>query len=712
MMKLYYNKIIISAVCLSLGISLVAKPTVVPLERKAETSFAIFTDSKTYEQCSAELSAYKKVLEAEGLGTYIVYSDWNSPDEVKAQILKLSRKRPALEGIVLVGDMPIVMVRGGQHFTTAFKMNEETYPEFESSVPSDRFYDDFDLRFDFIKRDSLRSDVFYYHLSEQGAQAIRPSIYSARMRVPEAMGGDKYEIMRAYLRKVVAAHSSREVNPLDNIKYFAGHGYNSDCLTLWRQKPLVYREYFPYCFSKASDNMFLNFRQEKVMKYNLFSELQRPETDLFQFSEHGDFDTQYISGTAKAESAEDALDMLKRSLARSYRRYKGTAEDEEFCHEVFDSVFNISRSFFTDSLMAVYASKDSVERAEADIFVSDLVKVKSNPRMVIFNACYNGSFHRDDNGYVAGCHVFGDGRCVVAQGNTVNVLQDKWEDKMIGLLSIGERVGMWQKEICFLESHLIGDPTFRFSPHNGEEAALCSQLHHDLVFNEGRSDVWAEYLNSEFPIVRSAGLTHLSYIADPNYSDAVLRIFETDPAMTVRVHALNALSLYKDENMKKAVLRGFDDNYECVVRTACRIAAASGDSLYLPALQTLADRREDLIRVCERLIPNAVNIITNKGADRICSKALDKSLTDVRRIDWLRYMRNDRYPAAAATLLQLVRSDSESEALRVAAAEVLGWYDLSVERENITSSLSDFLKQKNIPSELRKEVVKTLKRLL
>ena len=69
------------------------------------------------------------------------------------------------------------------------------------------------------------------------------------------MKGDKYEIMRKYLRKVVDAHMQN--NALDNLTFFAGYGYNSDCLTLWRQKPVVFREYFPYVFSQASHNRFL-----------------------------------------------------------------------------------------------------------------------------------------------------------------------------------------------------------------------------------------------------------------------------------------------------------------------------------------------------------------------------------------------------------------------------------------------------------------------
>ena len=103
---------------------------------KSPTAFAIITDSETLSKCSEEFHAYKQVLEEEGLGTYIISADWKGPEEVKAEILALAGKKPRLEGVVFAGDIPIVKVRQGQHLTTAFKMNEETWPMEESSVPS------------------------------------------------------------------------------------------------------------------------------------------------------------------------------------------------------------------------------------------------------------------------------------------------------------------------------------------------------------------------------------------------------------------------------------------------------------------------------------------------------------------------------------------------------------------------------------------------
>lgn len=80
--------------------------------------------------------------------TFIVYNEWNKPEDVKKVIVKLYKK-DKLEGVVFVGDIPIPMLRKAQHMTSAFKMDEKNNDWRDSSVPSDRFYDDFDLQFDF-----------------------------------------------------------------------------------------------------------------------------------------------------------------------------------------------------------------------------------------------------------------------------------------------------------------------------------------------------------------------------------------------------------------------------------------------------------------------------------------------------------------------------------------------------------------------------------
>jgi len=47
---------------------------------------------------------------------------------------------------------------------------------------------------------------------------------------------------------------------------------------------------------------------------------------------------------------------------------------------------------------------DSLADAAQDIYTVDLRRLKTNARFVLFDACFNGSFHVDDN--VAGAYIF------------------------------------------------------------------------------------------------------------------------------------------------------------------------------------------------------------------------------------------------------------------------------------------------------------------
>ena len=709
-MKRLFSMIIPGALLFcSVSLPSMAQVAVDECNVKSSTSFAIFTDNRTLSECETELQAYKEVLEKEGLGTYIVSSDWKNPDEVKSEILKLYAKRPKLEGVVFVGDIPIVKVRQGQHLTTAFKMNEETWPMAESSVASDRFYDDFDLKFDYLCRDTTDTAVFYYRLSEEGSQYLRPDIYSARMKVPEVMSGDKYEIMRKYLRKVVNAHN--EVNSLDNLTYFAGNGYNSDCLTIWRQKPMVFREYFPYAFDKASQARFLNFREDRQMKWNLLSEVARKDVDLFIFSEHGAYDTQYINESKVAANLDKDIDFLKRSVAEMYKYYSSRGKGEGFLKEAVDSVYRLPRGVVSDSALAVYAVADSLEYAGANIFLDDIMEGKSNAKMIVFNACYNGSFHNPE-GYVAGCHVFGDGDCVVAQGNTVNVLQDKWEDKLMAYLSIGERVGMWQKEVPYLESHLIGDPTFRFTPHDKSERKMLEKLHYNLVFNADNSSVWEKYTHSDEPLLRCAGITHLGYI---NAKSAHSRAKEmmSDPSWTVRIHAFNILATDPEDDFSETVRKGLGDIYELVARNSVKMAAVLGDTTLVADVRAFKSRHPEMVRASGYAADDAIAVLTNSGFyGKNVEGITDKSKSAAKRVNCIRTFRNARSIYAIDALLEVAGDSSDDAYVRTVAAEALGWYNQSIFRGKITDTLAGILVGgESLPEKVSSEIRKTIKRL-
>lgn len=698
-----------------LGIASYAAP-------KLQTSFGIFTDPRTYSECRAELEAYRDVLISEGLKASIESADWATPDQMKARILEMAADTKApLEGVVFVGDVPIVLVREGQHLTTAFKMDEDRFPIFESSVASDRFYDDFDLRFELISKAEEIDNGWYYRLTEAGSQHLHPDIYSARMKVPQVMldkGMDKYELMRRYLRKVVAAH--KEVNPFDKFTFFFGHGYYTDDMGSWRQKAIAWREVFPAAYTKASGNTFINFHQDPHMKWTLFSELQRKGTDFFQFSEHGAPDTQYINGSEELTGAREIIAALKQDLSASYYKYSKRGRKDALA-EIEASVdeLGFDRSILSDSACLAAHIADSLATAATNIDQTDLLDVRSNPRIVILNACYNGSFHNPE-GYIAGVHLFGDGDCVVAQGNTVNALQDKWEDKLVGLLALGERVGFWQKEVCYLENHMLGDPTYRFAPAKAD-AKLSARMHDDLVMRNDDLATWQAYLAEKNPTARAAGIIHMGYAvreSGASREDVAAKAYDllcSDPSWTVRMSAQKTLQTLGSSYTEKAILKGLEDPFELIVRHtalwAGDYAAPGKDSCIVKALVALKDGHKDLVRSSYHA-KSALGVISiSNYLKESEEETADASLSAARRTSALRIFRNNNTICTIPVLMAVVSDPALDVTLRRNACEALGWYNASAEADSIVRQLQSLVDGGQLPERVHKEAVKTIKRI-
>ena len=149
------------------GQRIVEKPA-----RAWPTSFAILVDLETYKAAGDALKAYKAAVEEDGLSAHLIADAWKSPEQVREVIALLHRAPPPLEGVALVGRIPVAMIRDAQHLTSAFKMNQKRYPFRRSSVPSDRFYEDPDLSFTFLKKDPENPTLFYYSLAPDSPQRI------------------------------------------------------------------------------------------------------------------------------------------------------------------------------------------------------------------------------------------------------------------------------------------------------------------------------------------------------------------------------------------------------------------------------------------------------------------------------------------------------------------------------------------------------------
>lgn len=433
------------AIVLLLPFILQAKVAVEKPRSKQPTAFAIVVDQATYDKTAPQIHAYRDVLEADGLSTYILRDNWQTPEQVREQLIALMRKtakRSPLEGVVFVGDIPIAMVRNAQHLTTAFKMDEDNFPMIQSSVPSDRYYDCPDLQFELIARDTTDRLLSYFNLACDSPQRLDPAFYSGRIRYPEQLGGDKYEGIARYLEKVVAERG--KVDQLDNLVTYAGDGYNSDCLVCWMDERVAIDENFPLTDTRKAGNLRqLNFRMDDYMKYRVFDELVRPEVDAMFFNEHGSPDKQHVgSYTTEPDSFDGQYSQLKAEvmIALYMERRKGDKADVEGAKQYFKEKYHLTDAFFETK--KTEADDDTKAKGDQTIVsLEDLETLAAQPRFVMLNACYNGSFHKP--GYITGYYIFGPGRTVATQGNTVNVLQDRWTYELVGLLSHGVRVGQY-----------------------------------------------------------------------------------------------------------------------------------------------------------------------------------------------------------------------------------------------------------------------------
>ena len=704
--------------------------------QKSATSFAVVIDAATYEKCHAEVAAYRDALQKDGLAVYTISADWTSPEEIRAELAKLyksnSKKMP-LEGCVFIGDVPYVSVQNAQHMTTAFKMNEERFPIDEASVTSDRFYDDLNLSFEFIKRDSVDNLRYYYKLSENSAQHLNPSFYSGRIHYPEQMGGDKYEATAKYLRKVVAERERQE--KIDYMVTFAGAAYNSDCLVTWMDERVMLDEIFPQ-LSRNDHRALkqLNFRMNNYnMTYKLFAELERDEVDIMLFNEHGSPDKQHISGEGQIDSFNARLEALRYTVYSAIRREerKGEKGDVEGAKAYFKERYHLTDKFFEEYYNPTPSTKDP-----DDLNLEDLNSHTLNPRFVVFNACYNGSFHQP--GYVAGSYIFGDGRTVVAQGNTVNVLQDRWTYELFGLLTHGVRVGQYNRMVATLEGHIIGDPAFRFAPT--VEDTLAQDMVTKKVVNGKNVAYWTALLDAPNADVQSLALRML---ADGGAISAkeLLNKYRTCNYATTRMECLKLIMRFGScPESIAAVSEALYDSYEVVRRNAATYA-------WMLGAEELADEVSDVLinypesqrvgfilnRAMEMLpeqvamaafdkaaavthYPEKENIEALRKYQLRSQKTKQSEMEDLfnneeklaARISAIRGVRNNTYHEYVPQMIALVNDEAQPMELRVAVVEALGWFVASPRKAEIIAACEAL---KSTDKALMAEAQQTINRL-
>ena len=694
-------------------------------------SFAIVTEPETYKHCSAELEIYRKAVCADGLDAFLSVKAWSCPDELRDS-LKAYYSTRGLAGAVFIGDVPIAMVRKAQHLTSAFKMDENgNFPMRESSVPSDRFYDDFDLRFDYVCRDTSETNLFYYNLAPESPQYINCDIYTGRIK-PSAKRGDPYGEISRYLLKAAAAKS--ENNQLDHLMSYSGSGSFSNSLAAWKDETITLKEQIPAAFGSSDGAKFYVFAMYPKMKDILLNEISRDALDLAIFHEHGVPDRQYLTDTPDPEDVDgyyaDARFRLRRQLRSAARRGK----DIDTLKAEYISRYGIPSEWVEDWDDPKYEVEDSLLDASTGIMLDDVAKTAPDVRMTIFDACYNGDFREDD--CIASRYIFSDGKAIVGIGNSVNVLQDKSSSDLLGMLALGYSAGEWMQQVNILESHILGDPTFHFT-------ASSDAVKPDLSSTDIK--YWKKYTAEKYPCdVRGLALHKLFALDAPGLSELLLKTWKNSDEYMLRLQCLHLLAHYDDGNYSKVLKDGADDPYEFIRRKSTFFMGKVGENWMADELAALYLRDYNSLRVAAN-----VGFVCAHFADSLFLKNFDKRLEEAGwiydkeafrkkamstfslaysiesgtgkiftdknawgRNFYISGMRNNPYPQYAMPLLSLVMDNSESTALRTEGAEALGWFVRYHGRRELISAITDYLESgKSMPREVRDELVKTRARL-
>ncbi len=700
-------------------------------KKTEQHSFAVVIDQESYTQAQKEVEAYMQSIKEDGLLPILLIDQWQHPDSIKAKLIKLyNTKHNPIEGAVFIGDIPIPMLRDAQHLSSAFKMKQSEKRYTRSSIPSDRFYDDFDLKFKYIKQDTVNSLYHYYSLTANSAHLLRPEIYTGRIKPFNTE--HKYEDLKAYLTKVV--NVKKEDNRCDQVLYFAGHGYNSDCMIARIDENEMLRNQFTDLKGYKDNISFINHDMDDLVKERLLGEIQREDLDIAIFHHHGGDDAEYLNGMPipgnTAENIE-AIKMYVRSKMSSAKR-KGKSVEE--AKQYFCKKLDIPLDWFDDAFDPEVIKKDSTLYADVDMHINDVIKATPNVRMLILDACFNGSFHLDE--YIAGAYIFNNGKTIVVQANSVNSLQDKWATEFIGMLGIGMRFGAWSKQEAYLETHVMGDPTYHL---NSPKSSWINSVYHN-----NKVKFWNDQLKSPYPCVQAFAVRKLYENNAPNLSAKLLEIYKTSPYPGVRNEALRMLTACNDDNFIECLKLAVDDSSELVRRNATYLIGDSGDPRLAEAIIKAAIRNNTSRRVafaCRESLGffdqdlllkefekqfNKMNYANPEKAKEDILKTIkrskkshDSSVEEILNpeteekwiINDIRSLRNSPSHPHVDTLCNYLLNNAPNDKIKLTLIEAFGWFNISYKKPIIIETCKK-IAQDNSQSEIvRIEAKKTINRL-
>ncbi|MCC7492914.1 MAG: HEAT repeat domain-containing protein [Fimbriimonadaceae bacterium] len=660
-----------------------AAPTLWPPPAGPGRGVAVVVDAATYQAAREELQAYQRSLGRRGYAGWLLVDQWARPEAVRAALEQL-RARPGvrLEGLFLVGEIPIVMARDAQHLTSAFKMDQERYPPLRSSVPTDRFYDDRDLRWEFLEADPADPLRFYYRLAPSSPVHLRKDLYSGRLTPRGGTAVERQAAVRRYFAKLAAVTRRSEV--LDRVVLAMGHGYVSESSAALTAHAQELRDMLGYGAAAQLRVDTIAQLYDNAVKPRLLQSLADPAVDLAVIHSHGD-------------SAALLLDTAPLPATSAAERESGQAAAE------------------------VPAAPKPWHLAS-----SEVARLPLRAEVALLDACFTGSFADPD--YLAAALLTGPGDTVAVFANSRNVRQDIWSQEPLALLRAGLSVGQAQQRVRFLEAHLFGDPTYAFRPLRPARSVVEAYRSTDprrLLALRQAAD----------PVARGLAYERLGRAADP-------RPGLGDPAPLVRLKALRELVALRPADLTRRLVALTSDGDAQVRKFATILLGDQGDpraaadltrlAIFDPcsrcrwqaaqALGFLGSRFESAVSAqaaqlwTELGYPERSTLLADQASRYLAAPPAEwavQHLADAdpaRRRLGVRPLRGNRYREALPRLLDVLKADRD-QTVRANAAEALGWWSLDQQRPEIASALAAAARDGGSPPMVRTAADLALRRL-
>ncbi|ODS73437.1 MAG: hypothetical protein ABS46_20100 [Cytophagaceae bacterium SCN 52-12] len=697
-------------------------PSLLPAQR---SSFAIVVDSPHLERLRPEIDLYRQSLEEDGLTVHLVPLDNGRPEAIRQQLHTLY-KTARLEGAVLIGNVPVPMIRDAQHLTSTFKMPQDM-DWIESSVPSDRYYDDFDLQFEFLKQDDSLQNLYYYRLLPESRHVIGMDIYTGRIKAPARSLPESVAYIRKFLLKLV--EERKKPKQLSYAVTFTGEGYNSNALNSWASLVLGYREQFASLFQYPNRIRFMDYRSHQIVKPVLLSALKSPEVDFAYLNGHGLPEEQILSANPEVSTPDQSMQNVAFYIRETMRKTPEAKRQEK--KESLQKSLGLNDKWFENAFDPEQARKDSLYNADKVLSVSDMkAGCKVNAKVVYMDACFTGAFQYDE--YLAGFFPFGDGRNVAVFANSVGVLQDLWANELIGLLQYGTRTGQILKHTAYLETHIIGDPAFRFDYRDAAEW-------NEQVAHNRDAGFWKRKAGEGSPDLTALSLHKIARFEQRDKAMAILeKYFYESPFATVRTEAFIRLKALQPAGWRRIVIDASADSFEFLRRLATYEMGEIGHQDFITPLVDLYFRDRSSNRTAfnvERMIlffdkdKVLAAIGDSKEAGRVADREFveafksavskesffDKAFLDLGKNDGktgkvpfaISILRAYRFHQHIPAVLAYLEKNLQNEVVAVPALEALSWFGDSVRKEEILAFCSKIRASAHAPEKVRYEAGRT-----